>query len=477
MLENPPLNSPNPNVLTPQKDTSSTNSSSDFASADNHVSSNVVALAGVKGSLFQAVLAGKTNTDELVAIAKAEFGVDDMAAWSQVTELLSLRYSMRVASSDDFYESDGAVDSFGHSSASDVGRSRGSRSSSLSSAHLGSPEVELDSFRRSQFGFASSRKFRNLDDDVYRAVHGESGYLTGRDRNDVNSYMAGDRIVPVGFGNAYDSDEVYDENEAEELSSDQVLDMSRRVSGFNSGNKSVISMEEMTEGQRLARELLLRELGSGVGRNGSLDMWDPLVFLMDASYRDSVAKEIESISAFVVSPGTLTPPAKGRGRMLFARDSQLYRAMNDLILVVRGMTQVMALMLDSAGHHAVTKAAKLVVLASSVLSRLNAERIRIHYPRELADQVLRPRTEPIMRSEYRERAKEVAQEMRDAKLVSGSLFAKGGKGFTSRRSRFTPRRISKANIHPFPRREFRRKFVGTKSVQRPYREGAKFARK
>jgi hypothetical protein len=82
-----------------------------------------------------------------------------------------------------------------------------------------------------------------------------------------------------------------------------------------------------------------------------------------------------------------------------------------------------------------------------------------------------------MRSEYRERAKEVAQEMRDAKLVSGSLFAKGGKGFSSRRLRFTPRRISKANIHPFPRREFRRKFVGTKSVQHPYREGAKLARK
>jgi hypothetical protein len=94
--------------------------------------------------------------------------------------------------------------------------------------------------------------------------------------------------------------------------------------------------------------------------------------------------------------------------------------------------------------------ADVVLLSADVMSRMNGERMRIHYPKDLANSVLRSDTEPIMRKSYRAKAKEVAQELRDAKAVTGSFFPRGGRGFIKDDRRRSVRKQTRPNFGSFP---------------------------
>jgi hypothetical protein len=130
----------------------------------------------------------------------------------------------------------------------------------------------------------------------------------------------------------------------------------------------------------------------------------------------------------------LTAPAREKDYLTFLKDRTFYRLMSDMKVVIKGMIQSVALVLDNQGEVGVVHLAKAVALAANVLSRMNTERIRINYPREYAAKALKKNTEPILREGQRIKAKELAKEARDVNTVVNTLFS--GRGGSARGRNF-----------------------------------------
>jgi hypothetical protein len=119
----------------------------------------------------------------------------------------------------------------------------------------------------------------------------------------------------------------------------------------------------------------------------------------------------------------------------------------------------MALMMDGKGDQAVKRLSKVTAVEANVITRLNGERLRIHYPRELALRVLKPNTEPILRKDYRLKAKQIAQEVKDTNAVVGNLFRKGGRNGGPQPYRQQLWKKSRRQVYPsFPQNQRKRPF-------------------
>jgi hypothetical protein len=237
-----------------------------------------------------------------------------------------------------------------------------------------------------------------------------------------------------------EDDEMLDQRvreDREEISDDYVME-----------DEVSVQSESLSRGQYLARMILLREL-EGISSNiHELHLWDPLASILEREDRVKLVREIDSEVTGVPLPGKLEPPTRNKGRQQWARDNLLFKVMNDLRVVLKGLVQSIVLVLDSKGEQAVVRSAKVILLIANALSLLNAERMQIHYPRELVRTVIKPRVEPILRDEYRERAKQEAQERRDTSVVMKSFFPQGGRSFKSTNARDIRR----------PARQFRSSF-------------------
>jgi hypothetical protein len=133
-----------------------------------------------------------------------------------------------------------------------------------------------------------------------------------------------------------------------------------------------------------------------------------LAFSLGSDDRKQLVKELEKDSGFSFIPGVFTAPIKGKGSALFNRDNSLYRMMGDMSSVLKGTGKALSLILDGKSEEAVSVVAKTMALEAHTISRINTERLRIHYPRELANKILRPKAEPILRKQHRAKAKEIA---------------------------------------------------------------------
>jgi hypothetical protein len=235
--------------------------------------------------------------------------------------------------------------------------------------------------------------------------------------------------------------------------------------GMNVEDQEVISTESqlgkpeeaLTVSQELARQLVLRELKDKSNNIGTFDAWDPLAQVIDVEKRKWIIQQLEINYGFASLLGEFTPPLKGKGTAIYNRDNALYRMMSDAATVMKGLGKVMSLMLDGKYQDAVVLAARALVLQSHLLSRLNSERLRIHYPRDLVNKILKPKAEPILRNQHRLKAKQLAQEVRDTNVVLrnyGGFFRRGGKGSRARNS-FTAgtRKFSRSTPNSFPQQQ------------------------
>jgi hypothetical protein len=208
----------------------------------------------------------------------------------------------------------------------------------------------------------------------------------------------------------------------------------------------------MTKGEKLTRDIISFELSkNGIGK---IDTWDPLVPALSGESRKQLIKEIDSAEDIIPLPGALTPPLRRKGSDAYGSDLPLFQMMNEVESVVRGSSQCMALSLDGKGQQAVKKLGKLILLGSNVLSRLNAERLKLHLPRQLAMKALRKPEEPVLREAQKKVLREAAQESRDMNTVSRSFFLTGGRGKKRTLSRNFGRQPSRAGGGSFPRTAF-----------------------
>jgi hypothetical protein len=323
---------------------------------------------------------------------------------------------------------------------------------------LGSPLSELKQLRSSQNISDSKRKVSMLDNQLWLLTHGNGNEqlprvsLENKDREgsvavsssvaavDPQSTLTGTRendvvqsydTIPLGIDSLTDSMNVSEDD----------IDCS------NINNKVLIPVDQMSVGQRMSREVILQEIGSKECNAGVIDVWDPLAYSLDNNEKSRIVKEIEQEQDFIPLAGTLAPPIKGKGQGLFNRDNALCRILEDVNIMVKGAAQSMALTLDNRGDEAVKRSAKVVALGANVMSRLNAERMRKHYPKEFANKVLRPVTEPIMREIHRARARVLVQDVKNQNTLVSPLFRKGGRG--TREGART--KMWKTNRFSFPR--------------------------
>jgi hypothetical protein len=349
-----------------------------------------------------------------------------------------------------------------------------------------------EQFFRSHNGYSLDRDFSDLDRKLYLAVHG-ADLANSQSRNDVtrknnNSSNISSVILindvdgnnnsnnnvnnDMNFGNIRRSDNVRDvgndafENESivyddseqlrnglmfpsfDLLDEERESEMSGRKDSYATMRRKVLGAGQRSLGQELAREAVNRELVNATGRSGSsVDKWDPMALLLPNDKRKQLVKEVDSgEDDFIPFPGAMSGPIRSKGAAVYGRDNALCGMMNDMNTVLRGTSQAMSLVLDQRGEEAVKQSAKVLVLSSHVLAKMNAERMRIHYPRAVVNRVLRPMTEDIMRPEYRSRAKLSAQELKDYNAISRSFLSKGGKSgkdqYYQQRRQFRPGKFS-----------------------------------
>jgi hypothetical protein len=204
----------------------------------------------------------------------------------------------------------------------------------------------------------------------------------------------------------------------------------------------------MSKGEILARSVLEEEL---IDNGTTLKSWDPLVSILSTERRKSIVKEIDEREDFVSLPGRFAPPLKGKGGALTARDTALLQIMNDLKSVIRSTSQCMASILDEKGEDAVKQLGSTVILGAHVLSRLNAERMKIHYPIRLVNKALKPWTESILRNDHKSRLKEAAREVKDSDTIMKSFLHTGGRGTRTFTRGGVNKRFQKFGSTTFPR--------------------------
>jgi hypothetical protein len=198
-----------------------------------------------------------------------------------------------------------------------------------SSSMLGSPAQELRTLQLECVG-QDDVCTDNLDQLISDAVYCKSSNVSSAQNKercvmDVNSSPPTDHVL--------DEESLYED--IEECPSDSLNEWPTHLRSVKT-NVRMIPLDKMTQGQLLTRQLLLRDLGGKVCDINSIDSWDPLASSLDTDVRNGLVKEIEAEEAFLPTPGQLTPPLKGKGQALWARDSMLFRAMNDMNAVMKG---------------------------------------------------------------------------------------------------------------------------------------------
>jgi hypothetical protein len=239
--------------------------------------------------------------------------------------------------------------------------------------------------------------------------------------------------------------------------------------------KVMLPIEHMSVGQKISRDVILRELGPKECKLGVIDYWDPLACNLDSDDRNRMVKEIEQDQDFIPVAGALAPPIRNKGQAVFNRDNALLKILEEVNTMVRGSAQAMALTLDNRGDEAVRRSAKVIALGANVMSKVNAERMRIHYPREFANKILKPVTEPIVREVHRMRAKYLAQDIKNQNVLMNTLFRKGGRGTREggrakmgRTSRFSfPRNNTQNKFKRFNNQRFRKSHSQSNRQQIP----------
>jgi hypothetical protein len=378
-------------------------------------------MAGGQNATWVAIVGGEQSLDKLVGLAEAEYKLDKFLAMEKVASMLKSWKLVRTQEESGI----GGLKSFGPLK---DGSFRDSRKGS--SIPLGSPSQELQHFYLAERGFEPGDI--SLDERISLAVHGGSRNVRDPVQTaqvSLNNSSASEESaegVNDGYPVLLDSN---DEDNVMEMSSYpyslEVNESSEDNENSRQRKSKIKEISKMSDGEMLTRELLTKEL-----RNNNvigLDKWDPLMSVLSTDVRKQMIKEIDDQEDVIPLPGILAPPLKTKGQVVQSRDTMLYRVMNDVESVVRGTTQSIALTLDGKGEEAVKKSAKMVLLGSHVLSRLNDERLKIHYPKELALNILKPVTEPIIRKEHRKRFKDLAQEVKDTNLVVRSFFRQGGR--------------------------------------------------
>jgi hypothetical protein len=467
--------------------------------------------AGEKGSTFKAISEGVVGLVQLAQIAKEEFSVSDEEAdkivermirqWMNIKkdknaksdkfgsrkskagsiEIKSSKKSGRLgkkqkdisiervensSSSSSSSSSDSRVANFGggdeatgDESQISTPQTRTERnvSSIRGRKQLQSPSRELQELMIERVSVGSSSG-STLSNQIFSAVHGGNPIddsdaqrendvqwigpemATPQDEDDDEYY---EELVEDGFQKEESEEDYYDDDNFGEYESESRIP----VKDFG-----LIPVERMSTGHRLTRKVVIRELmNSGISLN-DLDAWDPLTCALTKEMRKRLARETEIGEAFLPVPGTPAPPLRGKGRIVWSRDMVLYKVMSDGEVVMKGLLQALASSLNGRGEEAVTRLAKVFVLVSSMLTQVNSERVRLRFPQEVANRMLRPRTEPVLRKEHRARAREAAQEVKDSDTIMKGLFRRGGRSASMGRGRKRPRGSFGTS---FPRRNSR----------------------
>jgi hypothetical protein len=429
-----------------KNETPKTSRNDDVLDLDNsEVNSDFIDLAGTDSAVLQAVVLGKDSFEQILEVAKEEFKCDGLEASKKVIRIINGWNRVKSSTCKKVNDSQGDLNK--------------NLNLSVSSNPLDTPEVELSHFQKGSQGGQDLETFKRK---IRKSRKKDPAYfLPGDEVNDTEMLMSDDEEVSMDG-----EEEAIGDDERTERIPLIHKDSKRRLRGVG---RSVISLEQMTEGQRLARETIGREILEDPRDSSALSVWDPLAFTISEEKKETLIKEVEAEPVFFPSPGKFTLPIKGSGQASWAKDNALYGLMNDTNVLVRGMTQTIALCLDAKPVEAVEKSAKLVALGSSVLARLNEERFRIHYPKSLANKIFRPRTEPLMRETHRQRVKESAQEVRDTSLLSSSFFRKGGRSVGERKSKRQQKRFFRSSGTSFPRQVQRNNRFGKyKKAQQPF---------
>jgi hypothetical protein len=420
-----------------------------------------------QGSTLDSIIKGTVCFDDLVEIARSEFGIDKVQAVKQVLAMINLWQSLRNTSGfGDVNISDYQL----AGSLSSCDRSK-SPKLPLSVSQLQSPLKELRQLRCMQNKLGTKERGLALDEQLWCLTHNSlESYVAGNvpNKQATNTVAVSPSASDLNTsqssltGNGENDGEV-ERNESvggeqsELVNLDTLEDNEDLIESDlaynNSINKVIIPVEQMSVGQRLSREVLLRELGPKECKSGIIDYWDPLACALDNENKSRMVKEIEQDQSVIPVVGNLAPPIRGKGQTLFNRDNTLLKVLEDVNVMIKGSAQSMALTLDNRGDEAVKRSAKVVALGANVMSRLNAERMRIHYPKEFANKILKPVVEPIVREVHRVRARQLAQDIRNQNALMSTLFRKGGRG-TREGGRA---RIWKSNQFSFPRNNIQNK--------------------
>jgi hypothetical protein len=412
--------------------------------------------ASLRGSTLTAIVQGIMSFDKLVEIAKAEFKIDNSQAVSQVLSMIKVWQSLKGGN--ELNSSDLDSSRIKEIPLNRIGDSN-IRTASLC-GQLGSPLSELKQLRSCQIGSDSKREASTLDSQLWLLTHSNRDEqlprvsLENKDREGPVAVSPSVSIIdPQSTLTGTRENDVEQTYEIDNLT-DSMNVSEEDIDYNNITNKILIPVDQMSVGQRMSREVILREISSKDCNTGVIDVWDPLAYSLDNNEKSRMIKEIEQEQNFIPLAGTLAPPIRSKGQGLFNRDNALCRILEDVNIMVKGTAQSMALTLDNRGDEAVKRSAKVVALGANVMSRLNAERIRIHYPKEFANKILRPVTEPIMREIHRTRARVLVQDVKNQNTLVGPLFRKGGRG-----AREGARaKLWKSNRFPFPRNGVQNRF-------------------
>jgi hypothetical protein len=430
--------------------------------------------SSLQGSTLAAVLKGTVCFNKLVEMARAEFKIGKAQAGKQVLGMINQWQALQSFNSFNRESLSGgrvtnAVVDHNCNIGPDV---------VLPCGQLESPLKELGQLRNLQNAGGTKERDLPLDDRLWILTHGSSvsygGSLSSRSQNDLvavsPSVSASSMSQSTSTGEKENDGVIQNSKsvitEQKELGDmdvlpDDVNAEEEEGSYMDNISKMMIPVEQMSVGQRLSREVVLRELGPKECSSGVIEMWDPLACTLDADNRSRMIKEIEGDQTVIPVAGILTPPIRGKGQALFNRDNTLCKILEEVNIMMKGSAQSMALVLDNKGDEAVRRSAKLIALGANVMSRVNAERMRIHYPREFASRILKPITEPIVREVHRIKARQLAQDIRNQNTLLGPLFRKGGRGTREG----AKARTWKTNRIPFPRNNFQNKFRRSSSAK------------
>jgi hypothetical protein len=68
-----------------------------------------------------------------------------------------------------------------------------------------------------------------------------------------------------------------------------------------------------------------------------------------------------------------------------------------------------------------------MVMTSHVLGKLNGERVRIHFPREIAANALKQNSEELLRPEHKRKLKRAVEEVKNSTALVKRFFGRGGR--------------------------------------------------